>query len=48
MFGLYHQVSVWGAIGALPVTAWELSLAIWMIVKGFNPFPNSAGVTAPR
>jgi Domain of unknown function (DUF4386) len=48
MFGLYQQVSVWGAIGALPVTAWELSLAIWMIVKGFKPLPKSAGVTAPR
>jgi hypothetical protein len=37
LFGLYEQVSVWAAITALPETAWELSLGIWLIVKGFNP-----------
>ncbi len=39
LFGLFQQVSVWGAIAAIPVTAWELSLAVWMIVKGFKPPP---------
>lgn len=37
LFGLFQQVSVWGAIAAIPVTAWEMSLAVWMIVKGFKP-----------
>jgi Domain of unknown function (DUF4386) len=37
LFGLFQQVSAWGAIAAIPVTAWELSLAVWMVVKGFNP-----------
>ncbi len=37
MFGLFQQVSVLGAIAAIPVTAWEMSLAVWMIVKGFKP-----------
>lgn len=39
MFGIFQQVSVWGAIAALPVTAWELSLAVWLIVKGFKASP---------
>ena len=36
MFGVIHQVSVWGAILALPVVANEMILAVWLIVKGFN------------
>jgi len=39
MFGIFQQVSVWGAIAAIPVTAWELSLAVWLIVKGFKASP---------
>jgi hypothetical protein len=37
LFGLYEQVSVWGAIPTLLVTAFEMSLGVWLIVKGFNP-----------
>ena len=37
LFGLYEQVSVWGSIAAIPVFAWEMSLAVWLIAKGFNP-----------
>ena len=37
MFGVFDQVSVWGAVAALPVFAWEMSLAVWLIVKGFTP-----------
>lgn len=36
LFGVYKQVSVWGAVTAIPVFAWELSLAFWLIVKGFK------------
>lgn len=45
MFGLYEQVSVWGSITALPVFAWEMTLAVWLIVKGFKPSPVSSGNT---
>ncbi len=45
LFGLFQQVSVWGAIAAIPVTAWEMSLAVWMIVKGFKPSPITSGNT---
>jgi len=37
LFGLYTQTSTFGAITAIPVAAWEISLAIWMLVKGFRP-----------
>lgn len=36
MFGVIQQVSVWGAILALPIAANEMILAVWLIVKGFN------------
>jgi len=38
-FGYIDQVSVWSAIGTLPVAAWEISLGLWMVVKGFLPSP---------
>ncbi len=44
MFGAYAQVSAAGAAAALPVFAWELGLAGWLIVRGFGP---RSGV-APR
>jgi hypothetical protein len=36
LFGIYTQISVWGALTAIPVFAWELSLAFWLILKGFS------------
>jgi len=36
MFGAIEQVSTWGAILALPVAVNEMTLAVWLIVKGFN------------
>ncbi len=29
---------------ALPVAAWELSLGVWLVVKGFRPSPITAGM----
>ena len=37
LFGLYTQTSTFGAITAIPVAAWEMSLALWMIIRGFRP-----------
>ena len=37
LFGLYEQVSVWGAVTAIPVFAWEICLATYLVVKGFRP-----------
>ena len=36
MFGIYEQISAWAAIAAVPVFARELTLAGWLIAKGFN------------
>ncbi len=41
IFGAYDQVSSWGTLAALPVAAWELSLGIWLVVKGFKPSPTT-------
>jgi hypothetical protein len=37
LFGIIEQLSTWGAILAIPVALTEMSLAIWLIIKGFNP-----------
>jgi hypothetical protein len=39
--GSYKQVSVWGGLTAVPVFAWELTLAIWLIAKGFAVAPDA-------
>jgi hypothetical protein len=46
LFGLYEDLSVLGVSAAAPVFAWEVSVAVWMIVKGFRPSPITAGMTA--
>ena len=37
LFGVIEAGSVWQIIATLPEALWELSLGIWLIVKGFNP-----------
>ncbi|MFJ3794012.1 DUF4386 domain-containing protein [Kitasatospora sp. NPDC090091] len=44
LFGLYPQVSTAGSLAALPVFAWEVTLAIRLIVRGFDA--SSARVAA--
>jgi Domain of unknown function (DUF4386) len=43
--GVGH-VSAFAAIATLPVAAWELSLGVWLVVKGFKPSPITAEMTA--
>jgi hypothetical protein len=53
LFGAYSQTSAWGALSAVPVFAWELALAGWLVVKGFRPervealMRQRAGVSEP-
>lgn len=42
MFGLIVQTSVWGGIMAIPVASYEMSLAVWLIVKGFHLSANAS------
>jgi len=39
LLGAYPQVSLAGSLPAVPVAAWEMSLAVWMITKGFRRSP---------
>ena len=42
LLGLYEQASSGGLVIAMPVFAWEVSLALWMIIKGFKTPPPRA------
>jgi hypothetical protein len=47
LFGFYEQLSVWHAIATIPEFFWELSLGIWLIVKGFKPAPIASQPAQP-
>ncbi len=42
VLGLTEQGSVWFAPGGVLVFVWELSIGIYMVVKGFKPAPITA------
>ena len=46
--GLYEQTSTGAMAIALPVFAWEVSFAIWMIAKGFRTPPPAAHTRSAR
>ena len=35
-----------GGLASIPVAAWELSLGVWLVVKGFRPSPITAAIDA--
>ncbi len=37
MFGVMPQLSTGGMLMAIPIFVYEMTLAVWLIVKGFNP-----------
>jgi len=39
LFGVIDRIGPVAAIAALPIAAWELSLGIYLVVKGFKPSP---------
>ncbi len=45
LFRTDHQITVL-ALGFLPVAAWEFSLGVWLVVKGFRPSPITAAIDA--
>ncbi|GAA3048048.1 DUF4386 domain-containing protein [Streptomyces glomeratus] len=47
MFGLIDQISVWAALAAVPVFAWEVCLALVMLIKGFRAPVAAHPVPAP-
>jgi hypothetical protein len=44
MFGINDLGSVWSAIAVAPIFVWELSLGVYLVVKGFKPSPVTAGI----
>jgi len=46
LFGHNDQVSTWSFIATLPIAAWEFSIGVWMIVKGFRA-PAGSTSTEP-
>jgi hypothetical protein len=45
-FGMNELSSVWHLIATAPIFVWELSLGIYLIVKGFKHSPITAELTA--
>jgi hypothetical protein len=41
-------VTVLAAIATVPIFLWELSLGVWLVVKGFRPSPIAAGMAKPK
>jgi uncharacterized protein DUF4386 len=46
IFGINDSLSVWSAIATIPVAAWELSLGLWLLLKGFRPCQITADIEA--
>jgi hypothetical protein len=47
LFGVIEAGGVWQSIATIPEFFWELSLGIWLIVKGFNPSALASLSTNP-
>ena len=45
MFGIWEQVSLPVGIATVPIALWEVSLGVWLVVKGFKPSPITAGMS---
>lgn len=48
IFGVIEQGSVWQAVFGIPEFFWELSLGIYLVVKGFKPSPLTTGTVDAR
>ena len=47
LFGVFEPMSALGGLMVVPEFLWELSLGIWLIVKGFNPAAVASLTTDP-
>jgi hypothetical protein len=48
VLGHNSQMSGWSMLATLPVAAWELSVGVWMTVKGFKPSPITATAVSAK
>jgi hypothetical protein len=44
VLGVIEAGSVWQNVATVPEFFWELSLGVYLIVKGFRPSPFTAGM----
>jgi Domain of unknown function (DUF4386) len=45
LFGLWTQTSLPAGIATVPIALWEVSLGVWLVVKGFQSCPITAEMT---
>jgi hypothetical protein len=48
LLGIIEAGSAWQAIATIPEFFWELSLGVWLAVKGFNPSAVASLYTNPE
>jgi len=46
MFGVIDRIGPVALIAALPIAAWELSLGLYLVIKGFRPSPITDAMRA--
>ena len=46
LFGQHSSLTGLAALPVIPVAAWELSLGVWLVVKGFRPSPITTDMAA--
>ena len=46
LFGQHSSLTGLAALPVILVAAWEFSLGVWLVVKGFKPSPITTGMTA--
>jgi hypothetical protein len=48
LLGQHSSLTGLAVIPVIPVAAWEFSLGVWLVVKGFRPSPITAEIAAER
>ena len=46
LFGQHSALTGLAVLPVIPVAVWELSLGVWLVVKGFKPSPITAEIAA--
>ena len=46
LFGVWEQTSLPAGIATVPIALWDVSLGVWLVVKGFKPSPITIGLAA--
>ena len=46
LFGQHSSLTGLAVLPVIPVAAWEFSLGVWLVVKGFQPCPITAEIAA--